>query len=194
MFEKLKKFCDSFLDLGVPGFDLVVYKDGECILRYMNGYSDLENKIKINGNERYNIYSCSKVITCTAALQLMEKGLFSLEDSNSKWEDYHEASSDYIKDMFGERLSGAIITENSNDCASGITAKTIKVNQSTICKIINTIPSYNELINKYEILGVKSNLSDIDVPDEKLDLLLEYSPLVRNRLTLMRLRRELKKT
>lgn len=85
MFEKLKKFCDSFLDLGVPGFDLVVYKDGKCILRYMNGYSDLENKIKINGNERYNIYSCSKVITCTAALQLMEKGLFSLEDRLSDY-------------------------------------------------------------------------------------------------------------
>jgi len=85
MFEKLKRFCDSFLELGVPGFDLVIYKDGECILRYMNGYSDLENKVKIDGNERYNIYSCSKVITCTAALQLLEKGLFSLEDKLSDY-------------------------------------------------------------------------------------------------------------
>jgi len=85
MFEKLKKFCDSFLELGVPGFDLAVYKDGECILRYMNGYSDLENKVKMNGSEKYNIYSCSKVITCTAALQLFEKGLFSLEDKLSDY-------------------------------------------------------------------------------------------------------------
>ena len=85
MFEQLKKFCDTFLELGVPGFDLVIYKDGECILRYMNGYSDLENKVKMNGNERYNIYSCSKVITCTAALQLWEKGLFSLEDKLSDY-------------------------------------------------------------------------------------------------------------
>ncbi len=85
MFENLKKFCDSFLELGVPGFDLAVCKDGECILRYMNGYSDLENKVKINGTERYNIYSCSKVITCTAALQLWEKGLFSLEDKLSDY-------------------------------------------------------------------------------------------------------------
>ena len=85
MFEKLKSFCDSFLEFGVPGFDLVIYKDGECILRYMNGYSDLENKVKIDGNERYNIYSCSKVITCTAALQLWEKGLFSLEDKLSDY-------------------------------------------------------------------------------------------------------------
>ncbi len=85
MFENLKKFCDSFLELGVPGFDLAVYKDGKCLLRHMNGYSDFENKVKINGNERYNIYSCSKVITCTAALQLWEKGLFSLEDKLSDY-------------------------------------------------------------------------------------------------------------
>ena len=85
MFEKTKAFCDSFLDMGVPGFDLAVYKGGECVLRYMNGYSDLENKVKMNGKERYNIYSCSKVITCTAALQLWEKGLFSLEDKLSDY-------------------------------------------------------------------------------------------------------------
>ena len=85
MFQKLKKFCDSFLTLGVPGFDLIIYKGGNCVLRYMNGYSDLENRVKINGEERYNIYSCSKVITCTAALQLWERGLFSLEDKLSSY-------------------------------------------------------------------------------------------------------------
>ena len=85
MFENIKKFCDSLLELGIPGFDLAIYHHGECILRYMNGYSDLENKIKMNGTERYNIYSCSKVITCVAALQLYEKGLFSLEDELSDY-------------------------------------------------------------------------------------------------------------
>ena len=85
MFENLKKFCDSFLDLGVPGFDLVVYKDGKCVLRHMNGYSDYENRIKMKGNEKYNIYSCSKAITCTSALQLWEKGMFSLDDRLSDY-------------------------------------------------------------------------------------------------------------
>lgn len=85
MFEKLKLFCDAFLEKGVPGFDLAIYKDGQCLLRYMNGYSDYENKIKMNGKERYNIYSSSKPITCTAALQLWEKGLFSLEDKLSDY-------------------------------------------------------------------------------------------------------------
>lgn len=85
MFERLKEFCDSFLDMGVPGFDLAVYKDGECVLRHMNGYSDFENKIPMTGREKYNIYSCSKVITCTAALQLWERGFFSLEDELSRY-------------------------------------------------------------------------------------------------------------
>ena len=85
MFEKTKAFCDSFLELGVPGFDLAVYQDGKCILRHMNGYSDLENRVKMNGSERDNIYSCSKVITCVAAMQLWEKGLFSLEDKLSDY-------------------------------------------------------------------------------------------------------------
>ncbi len=80
MFEKTKQFCDSMLNFGTPGFDLCIYQGGKPLLRYMNGYSDLENKIPMNGKERYNIYSCSKVITCAAALQLWEKGLFSLED------------------------------------------------------------------------------------------------------------------
>lgn len=84
-FEKTKQFCDSLLKIGAPGFDLAVYKGGSCILRYFNGYSDLEKKIPMQGKERYNIYSCSKVITCTAALQLWEKGLFSLEDRLSDY-------------------------------------------------------------------------------------------------------------
>ena len=83
MFEQLKRFCDSFLEAGLPGFDIAVYKSGNCLFRHINGYSDIENRIKMNGKERYNIYSCSKPITCTAALQLYEKGMFSLEDKLS---------------------------------------------------------------------------------------------------------------
>ena len=83
MFENTKKFCDSFLERGLPGFDLAVYRGGECVLRYSNGYRDLERRLPITGKERYNIYSCSKPITCTAAMQLWEKGLFSLDEKLS---------------------------------------------------------------------------------------------------------------
>ena len=81
MFPKLKEFLDSFLPMGVPGFDMLIYKGGKCIWRYMNGYSDYENKIPMKGDERYNIYSASKPITVTAAMQLYEKKGFKLDDA-----------------------------------------------------------------------------------------------------------------
>lgn len=85
MFKKTKFLCDRFLEMGIPGTDLCIYKDGECVLRYTKGFSDLENQTPLNGKERYNIYSCSKPITCVAAMQLFEKGLFSLEDKLSDY-------------------------------------------------------------------------------------------------------------
>lgn len=113
-------------------------------------------------------------------------------DDSIEWNDYCQASTEYITKMFGERLSDAIITENEKDCCVGITAKMMNDNRKAICDIIASIPTYEELLKTYEALGVKSTLSDIDVAEDKLDTILEYSPLVRNRITLMRLRRAIK--
>ena len=114
-----------------------------------------------------------------------------MKDSDLGWRDYPEVDDEYIKAMFGERLSGSIIDENAKNCASGITAKAIEAHWEEICKIIDTIPTYDELIEKYGTIGTKCCLSDINVPEDRLNILLEYSPLVRNRLTLMRLRRSI---
>ena len=75
MFEKLTSVLEDFIDQGVPGCDCVVYHKGKCVYRKFLGYSDKENKIEMNGKEVYNLYSCSKVITCTAALMLYERGI-----------------------------------------------------------------------------------------------------------------------
>lgn len=85
MFEQTKALCQHFLELGIPGFDLIVYKDGECVLRNIGGYADKENKIPMQGKEKFHIYSCSKLLTCVAAMQLWEKGMFSLEDKLSDY-------------------------------------------------------------------------------------------------------------
>jgi len=85
MFEKTIELMDSFLDMGIPGYDVLVCQGGKPIFRHWNGYSDRENKIPMNGKERYYIYSCSKVITCAAALQLWEQGKFRLTDKLSDY-------------------------------------------------------------------------------------------------------------
>ena len=57
-----------------------VYLKGEKVFEYFTGYSDLENKIPLNGDEMYNIYSCSKVTTVTAGTQILERGKILLSD------------------------------------------------------------------------------------------------------------------
>lgn len=85
MFEKTKACCDGFLQMGVPGFDFLVYRDGKEFFRYMGGYSDLEEKTPIRGDERRWIYSLTKPITVTCALQLWEQGKFALDDHLSDY-------------------------------------------------------------------------------------------------------------
>lgn len=63
---------DSMQNHDVPFSDIAISKDNEIVLRYKNG--------PINGDELYFLYSASKPITCTAALQLYEKGLLNLDD------------------------------------------------------------------------------------------------------------------
>ena len=58
-----------------------------------------------------------------------------------------------------------------------------------IRKIISEIPSVEDLSVIYKRLNMKSTLDDIGVDGKKESIIKEYSPLVRNRLTLMRLRR-----
>lgn len=75
----LNAIVDENMAIGIPGIDFVVYKDGKCIYRYMRGTSS-DDGTPIKGNEKYNVYSCSKLITCVAALKLWEEGRFDLYD------------------------------------------------------------------------------------------------------------------
>ena len=64
----------------LPGYDLAIWHHGKPIYRRMEGYASLEDRILITDTTLYNLYSNTKVITCVAALQLYEKGLFQLDD------------------------------------------------------------------------------------------------------------------
>ncbi len=80
MLRKLDKLIDDFICMGIPSIDISVWQHGREIYRRMEGYSDYEKTKPINGSERYNVYSCSKPITVTAALQLYDRGMYQLDD------------------------------------------------------------------------------------------------------------------
>jgi glycerol-1-phosphate dehydrogenase [NAD(P)+] len=112
-----------------------------------------------------------------------------LKNSRLRWGSFTEYDDYYVRKMFGDRLSDSIIEENKNNCISMISSSIMEEKWGEICGIIDDIPTYDELIRHYRLLGAISSLEEIGVPEERLNVLLEYSPLVRNRLTLMRLRR-----
>ncbi len=74
-FQPLKDFLDFYLPmLGIPGSDTVIYRNHSEIFRYQSGYDSLRFRTPVRSNALYNIYSVTKIATCVAATQLIERG------------------------------------------------------------------------------------------------------------------------
>ena len=80
IFKDLERFMDTIDQLGVSGIDCIIYKEHSEIFRHSSGYADIENRVPMSADALYNIYSATKLITCTAAMQLVERGLICLSD------------------------------------------------------------------------------------------------------------------
>lgn len=80
-FLAVTDLLDSFQDKGIPGSDCIVYHRGDCVYRHWRGYRDAGGAQQVTGSELYNIYSLSKPLTCAAALILVERGAFGLDDA-----------------------------------------------------------------------------------------------------------------
>ena len=73
-FETLTKNIEYLTDWRVVGNSCSVYKDGKQVYTHASGYSDRENGILMTGGETHYLYSVSKVITCSLAMTLWERG------------------------------------------------------------------------------------------------------------------------
>ena len=114
------------------------------------------------------------------------KRLAKIEDAT--FEDYAPYSDETIRELFGDGMSDEILGENKKNAASGVTAARLAECWEGIRAEIDKLPDPASLEQMYASLEVKSTLSDIDACEEDRDTLIKYSNLVRNRLTLMRLR------
>lgn len=76
-FEYLKKYLDSQCtdeDVRVPGSTIRVHVGGKEVFNYTTGYKDLETKTILKGDEHFEVYSCTKVLTMVSAMMLYERG------------------------------------------------------------------------------------------------------------------------
>jgi CubicO group peptidase (beta-lactamase class C family) len=84
-FKPLAQFIDQITSWRIPWAEVVVMHRNETVFRYRNGYANLEDKSLIDDRHIINLYSMTKIMTCTAALQLVEKGAILLNDPLSDY-------------------------------------------------------------------------------------------------------------
>ena len=96
-FSCVEKRMHALLDLGVPGCSISIRRDHEELYRYICGTRGRDTAEPMTGEEYFYIFSCTKPITVTAAMQLIERGLLKLD----------APVSDYIPDF-----ANAMVNEN----------------------------------------------------------------------------------
>ena len=125
-FCKLTNYLDSLVNDGYTSSgDCIVYHNGKEVYRHITGYKNLETKVKLEGDEAYFIYSCSKPITCAVALHAYEEGYFLLSDPVGKYlEEFNDCKVRKINGDGSEELvplNNPIRIQNLFSMSAGIT-------------------------------------------------------------------------
>ena len=86
----LQESCRALLQKAVDekfvsGANVLVLKDGKEVLACQAGYRDLENKLPMERDTIFRLYSMSKPLTGAAIMLLMERGQIDLVDPVSKY-------------------------------------------------------------------------------------------------------------
>ncbi|WP_066337993.1 serine hydrolase domain-containing protein [Metabacillus litoralis] len=78
--KKLKPMLKDFVEKGPAGCACSVTHQGKTVFEDYVGMADIESQKPITEDTIYRIYSMTKVVTCTAALMLYERGHYLLND------------------------------------------------------------------------------------------------------------------
>ncbi|WP_337102636.1 serine hydrolase domain-containing protein [Paenibacillus sp. YIM B09110] len=84
-FKPLASFIDRVTSWRIPWAEVLVIHRNETVFRYRNGFANLEERTPIEEGSIFNIYSMTKIMTCVAALRLVEKGAIHLNDPLSDY-------------------------------------------------------------------------------------------------------------
>ena len=80
-FDQLTRYLDSLQEtFGIPAVDCKITLGYNTVYRHSAGFADAARTRPITPDDLYNIYSATKVVTVTAAMQLCEQGRLNLND------------------------------------------------------------------------------------------------------------------
>lgn len=131
-FTNLKNCMAKMIrEYNVPGLDCIVYKDHEMVFRYFAGMSDIENNKEMKGDELFLLFSMTKMLTCTAALQLFEQGRYLMSDPVSKYLPEFakmKISSDQLNTQNAAKITtGSVSGESAESNSDGYARNTITI-------------------------------------------------------------------
>jgi CubicO group peptidase (beta-lactamase class C family) len=81
----IRAYLETVPEQNIAGYDLALFQHGKEVFGQMGGSPEFEAKKPITKETKYRLYSSTKVITCTAALMLLERGKFLLSDPVEKF-------------------------------------------------------------------------------------------------------------
>ncbi|WP_339301430.1 serine hydrolase domain-containing protein [Paenibacillus sp. FSL R5-0623] len=84
-FKPLASFIDRITSWRIPWAEVLVMHRNDTVFHYRNGYANLEEKTPVGDGAIFNLYSMTKIMTCVAGLQLVEKGAMLLSDPLSDY-------------------------------------------------------------------------------------------------------------
>lgn len=100
-------------------------------------------------------------------------------------------SEDWVREKFGERLLPGIMKENEKDALADFDSQNIVDHWEEIRAMIDALPSVEEMENLYKACGCKYLPEHIGIDPAIADEVLDMSAAIRNRLTLIRMKRVL---
>ncbi|MBP3654637.1 MAG: iron-containing alcohol dehydrogenase, partial [Oscillospiraceae bacterium] len=104
---------------------------------------------------------------------------------------FEPLTEEWVLEKFGERLAGGIMKENENDVLGTFDSQNIVDHWDEIRELIATIPPVDELEALYKGCGAKYLPEHIGIDPALTDEMMPISAAIRNRNTLIRMKRVL---
>uniref|UniRef100_UPI00047BB416 serine hydrolase domain-containing protein n=1 Tax=Caldanaerobius polysaccharolyticus TaxID=44256 RepID=UPI00047BB416 len=123
-FSDLSALLEGFVTKGLPGCGCAIAKNGEILYEGYFGYADLEKRKPINEESVFRIFSMTKVIICTAAMILYERGKFLLSDPIYEYFPEYKETKVFVKDSKGnvyvEKAKNTMLIKHAFTMAVGL--------------------------------------------------------------------------
>jgi CubicO group peptidase (beta-lactamase class C family) len=123
-YEDLTVMLQQFVKSGPPGCGCALAKDGKTLYENYFGVSDIETGAPVTADTVYRLFSMTKVIVCTAALMLFERGKYLLNDPLYEYFPEYREMSKFVTDGNGikhiEKLENSMLVRHAFSMAVGM--------------------------------------------------------------------------